>query len=199
MTTYERLINFLTFTFEKALFYLHHLPKQRELYKKYFPNAKRSLDDVLTRSAIIFMNTHVSATSARPNMPNVIEINGIHVKAAKKLPKDIQEFLDSATEGAIVFSLGSIIQAHKLPVEKREAFVKSFGKLKQKVIWKYENDTLPDKTDNVMISKWLPQRDILAHPNIRLFITHGGGLGTTEATAQGVPFIGIPVYGDQMV
>jgi glucuronosyltransferase len=75
--------------------------------------------------------------------------------------------------------------------------VNVFGKLKQKVIWKYENETLPNKPDNVMISPWVPQRDILAHPNIKLFITHGGLLGTTEAIVEGVPVLGFPIFGDQ--
>lgn len=129
----------------------------------------------------------------------MIEIGGIHVHPAQPLPQEIQEFLDSATEGAVLFSMGSIIQGKDWPAEKREAFVKAFGKLKQKVLWKYENETLPKNPGNIMVSSWIPQRDILAHPNVKLFITHGGLLGTTEALVEGVPVLGIPVYADQQM
>lgn len=38
---------------------------------------------------------------------------------------------------------------------------------------------------------------ITDHPNVRVFMAHGGLLGTIEAVHVGVPMIGIPMYGDQ--
>nr|CAD7414596.1 unnamed protein product [Timema poppensis] len=110
---------------------------------------------------------------------------------------DIRDYIDSATEGVIFFSMGSIIQGSMLPETTRDAFMKVFSKLKQKVLWKLEVDSLPGQPANVKISKWLPQSDILAHPNVRVFISHGGLMSTLEASYHGVPILGIPCFGDQ--
>lgn len=64
-------------------------------------------------------------------------------------------------------------------------------------MWKFEATELPNKPSNVRIEKWLPQNDVLAHKNLKLFITHGGLLSTTEAVYHGIPLVGIPVFGDQ--
>lgn len=73
----------------------------------------------------------------------------------------------------------------------------TFKKLKQRVLWKYEDESFTDIPSNVLIKKWLPQSDILAHPNVVLFISHGGMASTTESMYHGVPLLVIPFFGDQ--
>lgn len=68
-----------------------------------------------------------------------------------------------------------------------------------RVLWKWEQPALPEIPNNVLIRKWFPQSGILAHPNIRLFITHGGLLSSIEAVFHGLPILGLPVFGDQHV
>jgi glucuronosyltransferase len=197
MTFTQRLKNTVLSQLEKIFYNFYNLPKQRKLYQKYFPNAVNLFDDVHKNISLVFMNSHVSISSARPLMPNMIGIGGIHVQPPNPLPNDIQDFLDSATDGVILFSMGSFVLSTDWTLQQREAFVNVFGKLKQKVLWKYENETLPGNPGNIKIGKWIPQRDIMAHPNVKLFITHGGQLGTTEALSEGVPILGIPIFGDQ--
>ncbi len=104
--------------------------------------------------------------------------------------------MDSADNGAIFFSLGSNARSSDLSPEKIAIFLNKFGSLKQKVIWKFET-VLPDLPDNVKIGKWLPQDDILAHPNVKLFISHCGKGGITEAKYHAVPILAIPLFADQ--
>lgn len=85
----------------------------------------------------------------------------------------------------------------ELSPEKLTIFLKVFGSLKQRILWKFEDDTLPDLPSNVRLQKWMPQNDILAHPNVKLFINHGGLFGTQEAVYHGVPMLGMPVHADQ--
>ncbi len=42
------------------------------------------------------------------------------------------------------------------------------------------------------------QSDILAHPNLKLFITHCGMHGVMEAIYHEVPMVGMPVFIDQV-
>ena len=48
-----------------------------------------------------------------------------------------------------------------MPESKRIAFLKAFSQVKQRVLWKWEVDTMPDLPENVKLGKWLPQADIL--------------------------------------
>lgn len=103
--------------------------------------------------------------------------------------------MDSASDGVIYFSMGSLLKSSQMSAEHRAIFIKVFSGLKQKVVWKFEEKM--EMPSNVLIDSWLPQSDILSHPNTRAFISHGGLLGTTEAVYHGVPVIGIPFFGDQ--
>jgi hypothetical protein len=58
--------------------------------------------------------------------------------------------------------MGSMIRADTLPDDKREAFVQAFSELPQRVLWKWESDSMPGQPKNVKIAKWLPQFDILS-------------------------------------
>ena len=73
----------------------------------------------------------------------------------------------------------------------------AFSKIKQRVIMTWESEVVENKPDNVYISKWNPQDDVLKHPNTKAFISHCGLGSVVESRQHGVPIIGMPIFGDQ--
>ncbi|XP_025411431.1 UDP-glucuronosyltransferase 2B1-like isoform X2 [Sipha flava] len=148
--------------------------------------------------AVVLINTHHSIEPARSAGPNVVDIGGIHLRPAGPIPRDLAQVLDDSDEfGVIVFSFGSLVALNSLPEDILDKLKSVFRQLPQTIIWKYENDHMPDKPDNVVLYKWLPQRAILQHPNVKVFISHGGLNGVYEAVDGGVPILGIPLFFDQ--
>ncbi|XP_045481088.1 UDP-glycosyltransferase UGT5-like isoform X1 [Harmonia axyridis] len=198
MNFWERCENFLVTMYTKLYYNMITSNNDIRFAEKYFGEKIDSMSEFAAkRTSLIFVNTHFTLSFPRPLVPNVVEIGGIHLPENQRLPQNIEKFINESKHGVIYFSLGSMIKGHTFPQEKKDAFLKAFARLPQRVLWKWENETMPGKPDNVMIQKWMPQFDILSHPNVKAFISHGGLLGTTEAVHCGVPMMVMPQYGDQ--
>jgi glucuronosyltransferase len=76
--------------------------------------------------------------------------------------QDLEDYLNEAEHGVIYFNMGSRILAETLSANKRDALIQAFSGLPQRVLWKWEADTLRDQPKNVKIAKWLPQFYILS-------------------------------------
>uniref|UniRef100_A0A6P7GEE6 UDP-glucuronosyltransferase n=1 Tax=Diabrotica virgifera virgifera TaxID=50390 RepID=A0A6P7GEE6_DIAVI len=196
MTFWGRSFNTLMYMFETTFNYFVADPMQEAVKKKYFPNYP-DLDSINKNISLFLINNHESINSPIPSVPNMINILGFHLKEENTLPKNLQDYIDSAHEGVILFSFGSFVNPSQLSPRVKQAFVKALGKLKQKVLWKSDEDSFLGKPNNIKLSKWLPQEDILAHPNCKLFITHAGFLSTIETIYHGVPVLTFPLTGDQ--
>ncbi|XP_065332906.1 uncharacterized protein LOC135934838 [Cloeon dipterum] len=196
----ERLTNFLFTKVWDLGNYFYYYPKQNELKEKFFGPGLPDVREIERNASLVLLNAHFTTTFPRPLVPAMVEVGGMHVSPkTNKLPADIQEFLDGATQGAIYFSMGSNLRSDLMPAEKIREILAAFAKIPQRVLWKWESDELAERLENVKTAKWLPQQDILAHPNVKVFITHGGLLSAQEAAFHGVALIGIPIFGDQML
>ncbi|CAH1731236.1 unnamed protein product [Aphis gossypii] len=151
---------------------------------------------IVTPPSLVFTNTHFISDKARPTPSNVVSVGGIHLKPPKKIPQDILNFIEDSPNGVILFTFGSTIAVNSLPRNIVTAFKEAIAQLPQRVLLKYEGE-MEDKPKNVMTKKWLPQRDILLHKNVKLFVSHGGISGLYEAVDAGVPVLGFPLFGDQ--
>lgn len=199
MTFPQRVKNFFMALLETVILRHVTLPKQQKLLKKYFPMLKEtSLAEIIQNySSMAFINTHPAVSFPRTYVPNMIEIAGIHLdKIHKKIPGDLQEFLDGATDGVIFFSMGSTLNSTAY-FNQEAIIMRVLGRLKQRVVWKHDSSPNIELPKNFLVQQWVPQQAVLAHPNFKLFITHGGMCSCIESVYYGRPMLGIPALGDQ--
>lgn len=169
-----------------------------EQIERHFPSVKTPVEKIKERIQLLMTNTNPVLGFIRPLLPNTIQLGFMHIEPPKPLPKgELKTFLDNSENGVIYMSLGSNVQSKDLGPEILKTFIKVFGSLRYNVLWKFEADDLLNRPENVQISKWLPQSDLLAHPSIKLFITQGGQQSMEEAIDRTVPMIVIPFLGDQ--
>ncbi|KAJ8928775.1 hypothetical protein NQ314_018633 [Rhamnusium bicolor] len=178
MTLIQRVVNWLFTVFSELNRQLFFFPKQNKIMKEHFPHAP-DLSTLNYNASIVLLNSHESTNQPVPHVPNMIDIGGFHINPPKGITTGFKR-LYGQRKG-----------------RKKEAILKAFGKLKQKVLWKWDEDDIPEKPANIKLGKWFPQQDILAHPNTKLFITHGGLLSTIETVYHGVPVLTVPIGGDQ--
>lgn len=131
--------------------------------------------------------------------------------------------MDDSSHGVVYFSLGSMVLIETLPKEQIKDIYASFEKISPvRVLMKIADVSKlpPGLPKNVKVLPWIPQQPVLgrfilpynintalqrvfyekiflAHPNTKIFITHGGLGGLQEALYFSVPMIGIPLFSDQ--
>lgn len=54
-----------------------------------------------------------------------------------------------------------MIRSALLPDKQRLALLEAFSRLPQRVLWKWEEESMPGQPANVMVRKWLPQQEVL--------------------------------------
>lgn len=114
---------------------------------------------------------------------------------------DLSRWLDMHPS-VIYVGLGTLVQ---LSQPQLTTLVESFKRLwpNHYILWKLsasQRTLLPSGEvlpSNVRIEHWLPsQLGVLAHPNVRVFVTHGGGNGFHEGIYFGKPLLVMPFWLD---
>lgn len=156
----KRLINVCMHIFTFFVLQFYQLREHERMAKQYIPNSG-SLYPTIFNVSLVLLNSQDGLHGAAPYVPVMKNIGGFHITERKKLPNDLQEFLDTSKNGVIYFSMGSNLKSANFKSQILNTFIQSFAKLQQNVLWKFENENLTGLPENVKISKWLPQQDIL--------------------------------------
>ncbi|XP_031781625.1 UDP-glucuronosyltransferase 2B2-like [Nasonia vitripennis] len=175
---------------------------QTDYMRKYLSPDMPNIRDVERTVALTLVNSHPVILGAKPVVPSLIEVGGLHIiDDGSKLTSEMQKWLDESVDGIVYFTFGSLVLIETFPEETLNAMYKSLSKLApMRVLMKIvDKSKLPSGLPpNVLTFPWIPQQAVLAHKNVRAFITHSGLMGSQEALYFGVPMIGIPLFGDQV-
>ncbi|EDQ88647.1 uncharacterized protein MONBRDRAFT_37473 [Monosiga brevicollis MX1] len=165
-----------------------------DLNERFRPGVK--LYDSFQNASFVLFPTSPAFDFPRQLPPNCKMIGPILPEpAAFPFAQDpkLSDIVANAKNGIVLVSFGTLA---RLKPEQAQALADAVATLKQTVIWKY-NGEAPRVGKNTILSKWIPQNDLLGHPNTKLFIAHGGANGILEAAYHGVPILGYPLFGDQ--
>ncbi|XP_053550259.1 UDP-glucuronosyltransferase 2C1-like [Bombina bombina] len=190
----ERVKNVLLYSLYFVVNHFIVYPAYDQIAKHYL-NTNIGVFEMYKRADIYLMKVDFVFEFPRPMMPNAVYIGGFQCRPPKNLPQEIQEFMDASEEGVVVFTLGALVKTLP-PIIARE-IAAGLAQLSERVIWRYTGEKMDTLGNNTMTVSWLPQNDLLSHPNTKAFIAHGGENGVYEAIYHGVPIVGVPIFGDQ--
>ena len=163
-TFLQRVVNFLAHGFDQILTEYYYFPKIDKILSKQFKNLP-PISELKRLSTVVLFNHNPVVEQPEQFLPNVIGVGGLQIQPAKPLPADLNDVLNNAPNGVILFALGTNIHFELIGDDRITIILKVFGRLSQyKFVCKADVEThrLPiELPSNVIIQKWVPQNDIL--------------------------------------
>uniref|UniRef100_A0A0K0FNY5 glucuronosyltransferase n=1 Tax=Strongyloides venezuelensis TaxID=75913 RepID=A0A0K0FNY5_STRVS len=154
---------------------------------------------IMTNASFFLINSNPLLDIPTPKSPKMIDIGGIGIPKPESVNETFNEILNRRNK-TILISFGSIAKSTYMDQEMKDEILKTIQNFPDiTFIWKYETpeDGHGSGIENLVLSKWVPQNDLLNDKRLTLFVTHAGIGSTTEVAFSKVPALAIPVAGDQ--
>lgn len=126
----------------------------------------------------------------------VFQVGPIPYTTTNLLSDELSNWLDQDSKPVIYICLGTMVKGifPFFSTIIRVALTEGF-----RILWSYYKKPWKDSLDSKHLrwEKWVPQVDILAHKNVKLFISHCGAGAIKQALWFCKPIIAIPILWDQ--
>jgi UDP:flavonoid glycosyltransferase YjiC (YdhE family) len=154
-----------------------------------------SIQDLLPKAQLWITQQHSVFDFNPPTTPNVKHVGTLRSFTPEPLPPEFKTFMESASNGVVVVSFGSVLRG--IPFQVMDKLLQAFKHTNYKYILQVSSASQQNSSDQFMFKAWIPQFDLLSHEKAKLLITHCGFSSVQEAVLAGVPIIGFPIYADQ--
>ncbi|CAK9806836.1 UDP-glucosyltransferase 2 [Anthophora plagiata] len=193
MNFFQRILNAAYLTTLRIMHWIMISGYLQPVLRKYLGDQLPDIRDLTTEIPLTLQNSHYSVADSVPYLANVVNVACLHCKPTTQLSLDLETFLQ---RGFIFVSMGSSVRASDMPEALRQIFVAAFATLPYNVVWKWEGVKIKDLPSNIRTAAWWPQQELLGHPKLRAFVSHGGLLSLHEAAYHGAPTLVLPVFCD---
>ena len=192
MTYFQRLQNAMMYILELTA---PDLFNPSDIVGTYAPDMPHITNEELQAKTVLYLlDTDELMDYHLPTYPNIKYVGGVTTRPADPLTGDLKLFMDSAENGAVVVSFGSVVNT--IPNDILDKLILAFRRQPNlKFVFRYGNKTELD--GNLLLMPWLPQNDLLGHSKTKLHISHCGNSGQFEALYHAVPTICIPIFAEQ--
>lgn len=155
------------------------------------------LDDALRR-VLILVNGAFGLEYPRPLPPNVEMVGPMLSADVPALPPELAGWLANGPP-VVYVNLGTVSIASAPQLASMASAITAGDWRALWVMKPAQAALLPGPLpDSVRITNWVPSpRAVLAHPNVRVFLTHCGINSVHESLVAGTPIVGIPMLADQ--
>uniref|UniRef100_A0A914XX35 glucuronosyltransferase n=1 Tax=Panagrolaimus superbus TaxID=310955 RepID=A0A914XX35_9BILA len=202
MTFLERMQNFWNWILATAL-HRYTAWRVNRLFRKYVSPDFPDVDTLSAKSSLVFVNNDEFLDFARPILHKTIYIGGAGLQKPKPLSPYFENIMNKGTRGVVLVSFGTAVYTPSFSIQNRKKIFKAFAAFPEyhflMKISPGDNGTieLAKNIPNIEFVEWLPQSDLLNHPNIKAFVSHGGFNSVLETSRRGVPVIILPFFFDQ--
>lgn len=124
--------------------------------------------DLIQKASLTLLNIHPATDFPLPLPPNVIGVGGLQISDPKPLPADLEKFIQSSKQGAVLIAFGTNVRSDVFEDDKQQMVIDVAKKFPDfNFLWKFEKDPTEGKVPNLLVRTWLPQNDILGKQDFK--------------------------------
>jgi UDP:flavonoid glycosyltransferase YjiC (YdhE family) len=143
-------------------------------------------------NTLVLTNSAFGLEYRRP-LPPLLQMVGPMLDEAPPLPEDLRRWLDDGPPVAFA-NLGTFARPGSALTERLAEGLTSDA---FRTLWVLRED-LRHLPPSIRTERWVAsQVSVLAHPNVRAFVSHCGVNSVHESLSAGTPIVGLPLLADQ--